>query len=161
VPFRGYTLHVERAIAAPRDKVFAAWVDEGAVRSWFVHNAPVRWDTGPRMAPKRGGHFEWRVAQNQDRAIFDFTGTYHIVRRPESLAFTWHWDHLPIEGVEGAGDTEVLLRLVPAGRTTRIQLTQTGLPTKAARAAHLKGWNRCLDGIEALLTGTAAPSPTE
>jgi imidazolonepropionase-like amidohydrolase len=125
-----------------------------------VHNTPMHWDANPLMTPKSGGHFEWRVAENQRGAVFDFKGTYHAVHRPESLAFTWQWDYLPVEGIEGAGDTDVLVRLVPAGSDTRIELTQTGLPSRAARAAHLKGWNRCLDGMAELLTGTATPSPT-
>ncbi len=34
---------------------------------------------------------------------------------------------------------------------TELMLTQTGFSSLAARNAHEKGWNRCIDGIEQLV----------
>ena len=51
----------------------------------------------------------------------------------------------------GPGNTLVTLEFFDRGQKTEIVLTQTGFPSEAARLAHEKGWNRCLDGIAQLL----------
>ena len=144
---------IERTIDAPPDKVFRAWIDPEAVKKWFVHQATVHWTRNPEIDSKADGHFSWSVvSDDNDQEEFVFHGTYREVEPGKKLAFTWEWQTLPIEGVDGPGKTLVTIEFLRQGDSTKIVLTQSGLPKEAARNAHDKGWNRCLDGISKLLS---------
>lgn len=145
------TVCVERTIDAPADKVFVAWVDPGAVRKWFVHEATVHWTKNPEIDARNDGHFSWSVvSHDNDQEEFAFHGTYREVEPAKKLAFTWEWQTLPIEGVNVPGKTLVTVEFLRQGDSAKLVLTQSGLPNEAARNAHDKGWNRCLDGIAKL-----------
>jgi len=147
-----FELRVERRFAAPRDEVSHLWIDPEHVKKWFVHAAPVHWKHEPTIDPRSGGHFTWSVvSDDNERNLFEFHGTYRKVESAEELAFSWEWQTLPIEGVEGPGSTLTSIAFLKDGDSTRVVLTQTGLPSEAAQHAHEKGWKRCFDGIEQLL----------
>jgi uncharacterized protein YndB with AHSA1/START domain len=149
---KNITLRIDRTISAPRDRVFRAWTDPESVKQWFVYHADVRWEANPIVDAKVGGHFSWAVVSKvNEREAFRFHGAYRQLSSLDKLAFTWEWESLPIPGVEGPGKTLVTIELVDQGHKTAVILTQTGLPNEAARDAHEKGWNRCLDGIEHVL----------
>jgi NAD(P)-dependent dehydrogenase (short-subunit alcohol dehydrogenase family)/uncharacterized protein YndB with AHSA1/START domain len=142
---------IERTMDAPPDKVFRAWIDPEAVKKWFVHQATVHWTRNPEIDAKADGHFSWSVASDDnDQEEFGFHGTYREVEPGKKLAFTWEWQTLPIEGVDGPGKTLVTIEFHRRGDSTKVVLTQSGLPNEAARNAHDKGWNRCLDGLSKL-----------
>jgi NAD(P)-dependent dehydrogenase (short-subunit alcohol dehydrogenase family)/uncharacterized protein YndB with AHSA1/START domain len=142
---------IERTMDAPPDKVFRAWIDPEAVKKWFVHQATVHWTRNPEIDAKADGHFSWSVASDDnDQEEFAFHGTYREVEPGKKLAFTWEWQTLPIEGVDGPGKTLVTIEFHRRGDSTKVVLTQSGLPNEAARNAHDKGWNRCLDGLSKL-----------
>jgi NAD(P)-dependent dehydrogenase (short-subunit alcohol dehydrogenase family)/uncharacterized protein YndB with AHSA1/START domain len=146
-------LRLERTFAAPRDKVFHFWIDSEAVKEWFVHQAPVHWRQDPTIDARLGGHYRWNVvSDNNELEVFEFHGTYREIKSAEELTFTWEWQTLPIEGVDGPGNTLVSIEFIQQGDKTKIVLTQTGLPSEAARDAHNKGWQRCFDGIAKLLS---------
>lgn len=122
------------------------------VTKWFVYGAAVHWTRPPTLDSRAGGHFDWEVVDDTDgRKVFHFRGTYLRIKAGERLVFSWRWQTLPIAGVEAPGNTTVRVVFAREGRSTRIQLTQLGLPNEAAREAHQRGWNRCLDGMTALL----------
>jgi len=149
---KNMTLRNNRTLAAPSDRVFRVWTDLGSIKQWFGYKAGVHWSAEPTVDAKVGGDFRWSVVSNDsEKERFSFHGTYRELRPPEKLVFTWEWESLPILGVEGPGKTLVTIELVDQGHETVVVLTQTGLPSEAARDAHEKGWNRCLDGIEYVL----------
>jgi uncharacterized protein YndB with AHSA1/START domain len=154
-----YSLRVERTFAAPRDKVFRVWIDSEAVKQWFIHGAPVHWSQAPAIDARRGGHYSWSVASDDNNhEVFAFHGKYHEVKRGRKLVLSWEWQTLPIEGVESPGNTLLTIEFLEKGRTTKVVLTQTGLPGEEARNAHDKGWKRCFDGMEKLLSGKLGKS---
>jgi NAD(P)-dependent dehydrogenase (short-subunit alcohol dehydrogenase family)/uncharacterized protein YndB with AHSA1/START domain len=147
------TLCVERKIEAPPEKVFRAWIDPEAVKKWFVHKATVHWTKNPEIDARADRHFSWSVASDDnDQEEFAFHGTYHEVEPGKKLAFTWEWQTLPIEGIDGPGMTLVTVEFLRQEDSTKVVLTQSGLPNQAARNAHDKGWNRCVDGISKLFS---------
>jgi len=147
-----FTLRVERTFAAPPEKVFHAWIDSEAVKRWFVHQAPVHWNHKPNINAVPGGHYSWSVvSDDNEQEVFAFHGTYREVRLAKKLVFSWEWQTLPIDGVNGPGDTLVTIEFLRQDDRTRVVLTQTGLPSEAARNAHDKGWQRCFDGISEYL----------
>jgi NAD(P)-dependent dehydrogenase (short-subunit alcohol dehydrogenase family) len=148
-----YTLQVQGSAPAPPAEVFRLWTDPVAIHRWFVHHAPVHWRTPPRLDVRPGGKFDWNVVSDtNEREVFHFQGSYLEVHAGERLVFTWDWENLPIEGVDGAGRTVVEVDLVAAGVKTTVTLTQTGLANEAACTAHEKGWARCLEGMVQLLS---------
>jgi len=46
----------------------------------------------------------------------------------------------------------VTIQFLQQGASTNVVLPHSGLPSEAARDAHNKGWQRCFDGIEKLLS---------
>lgn len=141
------SLRLERVFRAAPESVFDAWTDPIAIRQWFPDGASVHWDRDPKV-DVRGRRFDWKVvSDNHPHHIFNFRGAYLEITRPAKLVFTWNWASLPIDGVHGPGKTMVTIEFVPESSGTKILLTQTGLPSEAARDAHDKGWQRCFDGI--------------
>jgi len=150
---RPLTVCVERTIEAPPDKVFRAWTDPEAVKKWFVDQAPVHWTKDPEIDAKTDGHFSWSVVSDDNaQEKFAFHGTYREIEPAKKLAFTWEWQTLPIEGVNVPGHTLVTIEFLRQDDWTKVLLTQSGSPNEAARNAHDKGWNRCLDGISKLFS---------
>ena len=146
------SLTIKRRFNAPPAKVFRAWTDPAAIKRWFVHHANVHWERDPTVDLFVNGTFQWSVISDATPAQpFAFHGSFLTIAPPNALAFTWEWQLLPIEGVNGAGNTLVTIELVQKGAVTDLALTQRGLPSEAARVAHERGWARCFDGIQLLL----------
>jgi NAD(P)-dependent dehydrogenase (short-subunit alcohol dehydrogenase family)/uncharacterized protein YndB with AHSA1/START domain len=147
------SLRLERTFEAPRASVFHVWTDPEAIKKWFVDSAPVHWspEIGPIVDARTGGSYRWRVVSDDNKKeAFEFHGTYREVRAPEKLAFTWEWETLPIDGVEGPGKTFVTIEFFEQAGSAKVVLTQTGFPSDAARDAHDRGWARCFRGIAKL-----------
>jgi uncharacterized protein YndB with AHSA1/START domain len=145
-------LRIQRTLNAHPSRVFRAWLDPDFVTQWFSYHADVSWRDRPTRQIHVGGRFLWTVVSNQrENETFSFHGVYRELKPAKKLVFTWDWDSLPILGVADPGATVVTIELFPAGKRTITTLTQTGFTSGAARNAHEKGWNRCLDGIEFVL----------
>lgn len=151
----GITLRLEHTIAAPPEAVFRTWIDADAIRRWFVYNVGAHWNPNPIVEVRRGGHFAFSIIRDRDGAAFQFHGTYREIKSPKKLVFTWEWDSIPIPRVDGPGDTLVSIEFLSSGTGTNVILTQSNLPSEAARDAHRDGWHRCLDGIASVISSGA------
>jgi uncharacterized protein YndB with AHSA1/START domain len=72
------------------------------------------------------------------------SGVYREIAPPRRLAFTWAWEEKGVRGHE----TVVEIEFAPAGRNTKIVLTQRTFETTESRDNHNKGWTStfvCLD----------------
>jgi imidazolonepropionase-like amidohydrolase/uncharacterized protein YndB with AHSA1/START domain len=148
----GLILVVEHHFAASPEAVLRAWTEPDAVARWFTHGAYVHWIEPPVIDLRPGGLYRWSVVSDSNsRDIFAFRGRYRVVKAAEELVFRWEWQVLPIDGVEGPGNTVVKVQFLRESGGTRLVLTQTGLPSQAARDAHEKGWRRCFEGMSAYL----------
>lgn len=85
-------IHIERVFDAPRDQVFAVFVDPELVPEWW----------GPRgttavvdeMDVRPGG--SWRfVIHNSDGSETGFRGTFREVVPPERVVQTFEWEGMP------------------------------------------------------------------
>lgn len=150
----GYALRLEHTFEASPEKVFALWTDARAVEQWYVDRAAVHWRTAPLIDARPNGSYDIRVASDDDRR-FEFSGVYYEVTPPTRLVFTWAWQQLPIPGAESVGETLVTVRFFQNRDVTRMVLMQAGLPTEGARDAHVRGWNRCFDGMARILNAPA------
>lgn len=135
-------VQVKRTFAAPREKVFEAWVNPKMMAKWFArcHNAPLVEVLEADARP--GGNYRIVVTDDKGK-LYRGQGTYREVRSPEKLAFTWRWDH------DDYGDSVVHVdfRVLADSNFTEVTLTHEALPERA-REDHRKGWEQCYDMLE-------------
>jgi len=137
-------LVVKRTFAAPREKVFDAWVNPQRMAHWFARcqGAPpveVQADARP------GGKYRLVVIDDKGKTYHGH-GVYREVRRPEKLVFTWNWEH------DNYNDSLVTVDFRALGESnfTEVTLTHEALPDRA-REDHRKGWEECYDMLEQAL----------
>jgi uncharacterized protein YndB with AHSA1/START domain len=144
-----YTLPVQGSVAGTSGRSISS-LDRSGSHSSVVRSPRTR---ALARTAKPGGRFDWNVVSDtNEREVFHFQDSYLEARSGEQLVFTWNWQSLPIEGVDGPGHTVIEVNLVAEGVNTIVTLTQSGLAKEAARTAHEKGWARCLEGMAQLLS---------
>ncbi len=135
------TLVIRRVLDAPRELVFAAWVDPAQAARWW----------GPRgfasvscaMDVRVGG--EWRrVMRSPEGSEHRSRGVYREIIEPKRLVFTFSWEK---GGSPGHGpETLVTLTFGDLGdQRTEFILRQEGFETVAGRDDHHRGWSSALD----------------
>jgi uncharacterized protein YndB with AHSA1/START domain len=137
------TLKLERLIAAPPDRVFAAWTQPELLAQWSSPQG-ISIDGG-ELDLRVGGH--WRVTMHgADGGTREAFGTYREIVAPSRLVYTHAW-HV------GGGTTPVTLLTVEfraEGTSTRLVLTQTGFESAESRDGHRIGWSSSIDNLESL-----------
>jgi uncharacterized protein YndB with AHSA1/START domain len=140
----GVSLHLERTLRAPRECVFAAFVEAERLAAWW----------GPRdvtvieaeISPREGGRFRFTM-QPPEGAAFHITGEFQEVDPPHCLAYTFEYE----EPHPDDRETMVTLSFVDVAEGTRLALDQRPFATEARRALHDTGWSETLDGLERFL----------
>jgi predicted dithiol-disulfide oxidoreductase (DUF899 family) len=115
-------------IRAPRDLVFDFLIDQEKLRRWMGNVT---------ADPTPGGDF--LLDMGDHRA----TGEFLTIDAPNSVSFTWGWDHT--EAVP-PGSTVVTISLSSDGDGTMVELRHDGLPL-GPEDEHSIGWSRCLDRL--------------
>jgi uncharacterized protein YndB with AHSA1/START domain len=142
----GETLVVQRFIAVPRERVFAAWLDPASLAQWMRPSGMT--DAKVETDPRVGGKF--RILMIGDGEQFDHTGEYLIIEPPARLAFTWiseATDHRP---------TEVTIDFHERQGGTELVLSHRRLPASEVDS-HRAGWTDIMRKLE-LLSGSR-PKP--
>ena len=131
-------LSLTRLIRAPREKVFAAWMDVEALKVW--------WGPGPVTCPeaeidlREGGAY--RIANREaDGSITWISGSFQRVRPPEEIVYTWSVSTVPGE------PTLVRVQFLPDENGTRLILTHERFVVDAVRDMHLQGWGACIEKL--------------
>ena len=131
-------LVVRREIAAPRERVFDAWLDSEAMAHWM--RADTFDDSIVTVDPRVGGGFRVvMVPKNRERV--EHWGEYLRIEPPSLLSFTWiskNTDRLP---------TAVTIEFHERDNGTELVLTHRGLPAKAING-HRQGWTEILESLE-------------
>ncbi len=132
---------VRRTINAPREDVFAAWLDPKGMSQWFcpgdVQTANVQIDA------RVGGKF--RIVMRKPGEDTDHTGEYKIIDRPSKLAFTWssnYTDNQP---------TPVTIEFFDRGKQCELVLTHERFPRLDLVAPHQGGWTSIVEKLDAFL----------
>jgi uncharacterized protein YndB with AHSA1/START domain len=162
-----FDVHVEREFDAPIDRVWAAWTTPEGLRAWWgptgftCPRAETDIRVGGRIlvtmkAPDEWGgteyHSAWQITELDAprvlRYVYRFTDAGGAAITPAEAG-------IPAEGVPDEGRHEVLLTPLDAGRT-RLEMTEHGYTTEAARDMSRGGLDQCLDKMAVLVS---APTP--
>jgi uncharacterized protein YndB with AHSA1/START domain len=141
-------LTLTRIIAAPREAIFAAWLDPALLARW-LGPAPVAAEID-RLEPWQGG--AWRVRMRRpDGAVHIVGGVYRAIVPPERLVFTWTW------GSEAAAlnlgrESLVTLTFAARGGGTEMTLRHERFANRESLLSHRQGWTGTFDRLAALVT---------
>jgi uncharacterized protein YndB with AHSA1/START domain len=140
----GSTVRIERHIAAPPERVFAAWLDSASMTRWL---SPVG-HAEAEVEPTVGGRL--RVTMIGDGRRIEHTGVYREVDPHRRLVFTWRSPYT------GPSASLVTIELSARDGGTDLVLIHEFLPVDAV-GSHAGGWGVMLDRLAAEL----ATSSTE
>jgi len=142
-PQQNLQVVVERVVSAQRERVFRAWTDPVLIEKWFAPAGMT--PVGVEASPVVGGSY--RIGMRQPGGKTNFvSGKYIEIVPPERLVFTWAWQSDPPEAA-----SLVTVEFFEQGSATRLVLTHVKLPDHAAQEDHRRGWEACLDQLEANL----------
>ena len=136
-------LELVRVLKAPRERVFAAWIDpEQASRWWLPQDCtPV----SCKMDVRAGGGWHRRMRAPDGRVVTKW-GAYQEVTSPERLVFTYNSEY-----ADGTIDPETLvtvtLEALDGGRT-RLTLRHERFWSEPASIGHTGGWTGALNRLE-------------
>jgi len=134
-------LEMKRTIAAPIERVYAAWTDLEQFRQWMgcgqAEFKRIQGDVRP------GGGFRLQINQEGRESILH--AKYREVVPPSRLVFTWRFENSTVGMVE---ETVVTVDFRSVGGKTEIHLVHEGFSTDEFCHAHEEGWTICLDKLE-------------
>lgn len=133
-----YRLELSRQLSASPERVFKAWLDPVAFKSWFKPNPSIEVTT-VEIDPRVGGEYRFVMAGG-DGQEYVGAGVYEEIVPSEKLVFTWKPCGEP-------DTTRVTVSLRPSGSGTELTLTHELLPSAESRDNHEKGWTSCLDSL--------------
>lgn len=139
-----HRLQLERRLAAPPARVFAAFTDPALLARWWGpdgYSAPV-----VELDVREGGAYH-TVMRSPEGTEHHLRGTYREVSPPSRLVFTWRWVTPQEDGRPDpdAPETVVTVALRPDGDGTALTLIHEAHPTDSAADAHRQGWTSSLD----------------
>ncbi len=146
-------LEIRRTFAAPREKVYEAWARREKLEQWMCRDVPSHRVTYLDFNLRTGGAYTMQVNDSATGDEYLGYGVYREVTPPSKLVFTWAWKKRQADGTHADTDpeTQVTVEFRDRGSSTEVTLTHEFLPTKESWNAHKKGWEGCLDALEAAL----------
>jgi len=136
-----FRLELEKLLAVPQKRVFAAFVDAEQLRHWW---GPAGYTvSGLVFDPVEGASYRIDM-QPPDGDVFHLCGTFRVVDAPRLVSFTFVYDEPDPDDQE----TLVTVTFEPRDPGTRVILDQGSFKTEARRELHRRGWTDTLDRLE-------------
>jgi NAD(P)-dependent dehydrogenase (short-subunit alcohol dehydrogenase family)/uncharacterized protein YndB with AHSA1/START domain len=144
-------LQLRRLLQCSRERSFALWESAALAAAWFAPATAFHWLEPVRSEVRVGGKIDFHLAAEHRVSHtyheYHLTGTFIDVVPAERLVLDWSWtSDAPPLGTHRV--TTVTVEFLPYGEATEVVLTHEGLPTAAVRDAFIRGWQRCLAGME-------------
>jgi uncharacterized protein YndB with AHSA1/START domain len=137
----GSQLHLEKSLAVPNERVFAAFVDPEQLRRWW---GPIGFTVRELQFDAVEGT-EYRIAiQPPEGDAFHISGIFRAVEPPHRLSFTFNYEE------PDPDDQETLVRLTfePTEGGTRVILDQGPFNTATRVDLHRDGWTETFERFE-------------
>lgn len=137
----GHALELTRELAAPRERVFAAWTDPDQAARWWM---PREWTlVSCRMDVRPGGGWHRRM-RGRDGSVIAKWGEYREIVAPERLVFTYN-----TEFADGTVEPETVVTVTfeDLGGRTRLVLRHEAFQSEAASLSHTGGWTGAVDRL--------------
>jgi uncharacterized protein YndB with AHSA1/START domain len=143
-------VEVRRLLAAPPEKVFAAFADPALVSRWLRPSPDVKLSVLVFDFELGGAYrFAYDVPDGRRMVV---GGTFRVIEVPSRIVFSW----LIEPPDEHAGiDSEVTVSLVAQGAATALSILHAGFGRADADHRHDQGWRGALDLLEANLRDEA------
>ena len=135
------TLQLKRTFAAPRVRVFRAWTDARQFAQWFAPTADYKTIIS-ELDLRVGGKYRLEM-HHKGGNVHQLTGTYRLVKPPEKLVFTWHY-----QKDESGPDSLVTIEFRDLGGSTEVCLTHEHFQNAEERNKHNEGWTGCLAQLQ-------------
>ncbi len=135
------SLTLKRRLAAPAEKVYAAWTKPEQIVKWFGPDSGkvTKAETDVRV----GGRYTL-VFHSEDGEEHSVSGVYREVKPNEKLVFTWAWRSTPER------ESLVTILIKPDDEGAILTLTHEQFFDEAARDRHQYGWTGSLNKLEKL-----------
>ncbi len=136
-----WTLHLEKTLAAPPERVFAACVEAEKLAEWW---GPTGFTSpGMQLDVREGGRYRITMQPPEGEA-FHLRGEFREIEVPRRLVYTFVWEEPDPDDQE----TVVTLTFERAGEQTRLVLDQGPFTTEARHELHRAGWTETLKRLE-------------
>ncbi|OYR20272.1 SRPBCC family protein [Brucella thiophenivorans] len=135
-------LTVNRRIAAPREKIFDAWLSPSTLANFMRVPPDSVKPSDVKTDAVKGGRFSI-LMHTVDRDVMH-TGTYLEIKPHSRLSFTWSSPHSPDDSVVTVDLTEV------DANTTDVTLNQVKFRSQEEREGHTRGWTAILANFDQL-----------
>lgn len=143
---RDAELLIDRTFNAPRELVFATWIDPRHLARW---SGPTGFTSShDYFDPTPGGAYRGCL-RSPDGTEFWARGTYREVVAPERIVFTHAWE----DGCGGTSqETVVTIVFTAVDGKTMMQFHQSPFDTPANRNGHKDGWSSSFETLERYLS---------
>jgi NAD(P)-dependent dehydrogenase (short-subunit alcohol dehydrogenase family)/uncharacterized protein YndB with AHSA1/START domain len=137
-------LQLRRIFRAGRPRAFSLWTDSDAARQWFSPASEAEWLEPPRA--DGGLSFHLRSGGKE----YDIRATAIEFIQNERIVYDWSWrsDSDVIGSHQG---TTVSVTFATRDEGTEVGILHEGFPSASVRDAFIRGWIRCLDGMERIM----------
>ena len=138
-------LELRRTYPANRDRVFAAWTQAEALKTWWgVSEGYVV--TSAEVDLRVGGRYRLEMTPPPGRQVTVLTGEYRVIEPPGKLVFTWGFEDA------AAGETSLItLQFLEQGDHTQIILTHEYRGPEGLGPDFRQGWEMMFAGLAQVL----------
>ncbi|HEX6680907.1 MAG TPA: SRPBCC domain-containing protein [Gaiellaceae bacterium] len=140
----GLTLHLEKVLRAPRERVFAACVEPEKLAEWWGPKGFIV--ANVEISVREGGRYRLTMQPPEGQA-FHITGEFREVEPPRRLVYTFEYEEPDPDDQE----TVVTLAFGDDAEGTRLVLDQGPFATEARHALHETGWTETLERLGVFL----------
>lgn len=147
------TLVLRRWLAAPRERVFAAFANQEQMERWMCRDAASHVIRYVKFDFREGGECILDIDIGKGQRCTQYL-LYKTIVPPERIVWLWEGEQVDASGklVNELRKTFVTVELTEANGGTGLKLMHEFLPDSGSFTDHQNGWNGCIDALTSLLS---------